>query len=198
MSTMRWIRLVGLAVASGALASTAVLWQAFSPAGATSNAPPCLLPILCPPPTAPKAPSTTKAPPTTTATTAPSSTARTTATTAAARRPATTNRATPAASVGAPSVAAPALGPADLPALGTGSDAAAPLLAGASAPSTILGPSSPSPALSGLVGTTKGLPNDHSQARLVLSILVLLIAATAAAQLPASRRFPRSDDDALT
>jgi hypothetical protein len=201
MTMLRWIRLVGLAATGGLLASMVVLWSGVSTAGATSRDGLCtLLPALCPPTTkttpTTKAPVTT-APPTTKApaTTPPATTKPATGTTAAAtQRSTTANRSGPAvASVGAAGLSAPAMAPSDMPALGA--DAAAPELAVTAAPTTTVFTRVP-PALSGLVGTTTaGLPNDHKSLRVALSILVLLVAAVAAAQLPPSRRSPRPAGD---
>jgi hypothetical protein len=54
------------------------------------------------------------------------------------------------------------------------------------------------PFLPGLVGSARGLPDHHASARIALSVLVLIVAVVAAAQLPASRRLPRPQPDQLT
>jgi hypothetical protein len=203
MTMLRWIRLVGLAAIGGLVACTAVLWSGVSPAGATSRDGLCtLLPALCPPSTTKTTPTTapaTTAPPTTKApvTTPPVTTKAATGSTAAAtQRSTTANRSGPAlASVGAAGLPAPAQAPSDMPALGA--DAAAPQLAVTAAPATTVFTRLP-PAFSGLVATTTpGLPNEHKTLRVALSILVLLVAAVATAQLPASRRSPRPASDPL-
>jgi hypothetical protein len=66
-----------------------------------------------------------------------------------------------------------------------------PQLAGSPAPTTTL-VTLPAEAFSGLAGAGRGVPSDHSKAREALSVVVVLIAVLAAAQLPASRRSPRS------
>jgi hypothetical protein len=195
MTMLRWIRLVGVAATAGLLASTAALWAGASPAGATSRDGLCtLLPALCPPTTktTPTTAAATTTPPTTKApvTTPPGATKAATGSTAAStQRSTTANRSQPAvASVGAAGLPAPALAPADMPALGA--DAAAPELAVTATPTTtaLTGP----PAFSGFVGVSApGLPNAHKTLRIALSILVLVVAAVATAQLPASRRSPR-------
>jgi hypothetical protein len=76
-------------------------------------------------------------------------------------------------------------------------DAAAPELAVTAAPTTTVF-TGVAPAFSGFVGvTTPGLPNDHKTGRVALSILVLLVAAVATAQIPPSRRSPRPTSDPL-
>jgi len=192
MSTSRLARVVVLALASGTLVLTAAFWTGASPAGAASTTPATtcgILGLLCPPTTPAKAPVTT-APPTTVRQTTSTTTAKkpvTTATTATQSR-----QPTGVASVGVAGL--PLAGVGNIPALGA-DPASAPQLAGtasattttvAAAPPTILTPR----VVSGLVGATGGLPNDHATLRIVLSVLALLIAGVAAAQLPASRRSP--------
>jgi hypothetical protein len=201
MSMPRPFRLFALTL--GALASTAVLWLGAAPAGAVPGASlqaVACIPLLqkCPPPTtATTKPAVTTVPLTTvlTTTTRPKTS---TPTTAAVRATTTTTaRNTPGvASVGAPGVPSAALAPGDLAGLATGADPAAPQLAGipAPAPSATVVVTIP-PALSGLVGTDRGLPNDHASLRLALSVVVLLVAGVAVAQLPTSRRFPRPSSD---
>lgn len=185
MHLLRGIRLLGLSVAAGFLASTALLAGNVPTAGAAQPGLCPLLPILCPPTTVAKAPATTTAP----ATTAPPKTAAPTTgrpppTTA---RTTATNRNTSAvASVGDGALPA---SPADAGAAAASADDAAPQLAGLPTATTIPLTMAPAPgAVSGLVGASKGLPNDRSTLRVALSLLVLLVAAVAAAQLPASRR----------
>lgn len=190
-------------MASCSLALVAVQWSGVTPASADLKSAGCILLILCPPTTPATTPPTTHAP----VTTAPPTTAaRPTTTAPAAKRsttPATTGRVTATRpAVGAGGVAAPSAGPIDLPALGTGSDPAAPQLAGTSAPTTTVAANAPLVSLvpltpSGLVGTARGLPDDHARVRVLLSILALLIAAVAVAQLPSRRRTPQADTDAL-
>lgn len=177
---------MGFSIAAGLLASTAVLAGSVSTAGAAQPGLCPLLPILCPPTTVAKAPptpvpATTASPKTAAPTTVrpPVATARTTA----------ANRNTSAvASVG--DGALPAL-QADTGAAAASTDDAAPQLAGLPRPSTIpLTVAPPPAAVPGLVGASKGLPNDRSTLRVGLSLVVLLVAAVAAAQLPAARRSP--------
>ena len=207
MKTRAGIRGVLGALAASSVATVAVVAFTVTPARADTSATVCtLLPILCPPTTKPKPPPTTS-PPTTTApaaTTAPTaaathaSTARTTAKSVSA---APAKKAAPA-SVGTPGLLLPASGALDLPA----DNATAPQLATVAVPATAV-PTTAVPALlgtlplSGLVGATQnpvsGLPSDHGPVRVALSLLVLVIAAVAAAQLPQSRRHPRPDEPLL-
>jgi hypothetical protein len=191
MPMMRTIRLVGFALGAGALASVAVLWLGVIPARAAARTGICipLLPSTCPTTTVATTPPTTKAPPTTTATTVPPKTGHPASTVAGTSRTTAPRRTTAAPSVGAAGLPALPAGTGD-PLLATGADPSAPQLAGTPAPSSPA-VATTSPALSGLVGATKGLPNDHATVRIVLSIGGLLVAALAIAQLPASRRSPR-------
>lgn len=196
-------RVVGRACASGALVAAAVLWVGAGPASAVAAAVPCtpivILQPLCPKTTVPPttvppttAPPTTKAP----ATTRPTSSA-TTAPKKAAAKATSSRAASPAASVGDGALPTSAPGAVDLPAIGSGADAVAPQLAGTATSSTtqvVAGVPVVQPQLS-VVGNVKGLPDDHSGLRILLSILTALVAAVAVAQVPASRRIPRPDDD---
>jgi hypothetical protein len=96
--------------------------------------------------------------------------------------------------VGAGVLPAAAVAPVDLSAP---SDAAAPQLAPVAG--TAIGDTTATTASSaysgGVLGATQnpltGLPDKHSRLRLGLSLVVFLIAAIAAAQIPESRRSPR-------
>ena len=177
------------AIAVLILLGAAVIGFAAAPASAATGPGLCaVLPALCPPTTkAPTKPPVTTAPPTTAS--------------KAAARPTTTRPATTTTIVvhGASS-----LGSGQLPAGAAGGaglgDAApqlapdmGPQLAGSPAPATTVA-TLPGHAFSGLVGASGGLPSDHSRAREALSIVVVLIAVLAAAQLPASRRSLRWPD----
>jgi hypothetical protein len=191
MSMPRLPRFAMLAVAGATLAMALMLGGALSPAAASPRAGSCLLPgILCPTTTVPRTVTTT-AP----VTTVPPTTHPTTATTAAPNK--TTATTSPKKSSSSqPSVGVaglPVTGSINLPAIGADTVPAAPQLAGTPTPtvSTVL--YSPPTVLSGLVGaTTRGLPNDHATLRIALSLLALVIAAVALAQVPGSRRSPRS------
>ena len=194
MPRLRWIRLVGISVATGIVAGTAVLGWAAPPASAASPGLCTLLPALCPP----AAPATTKPAPATTAPpkTTPPTTARAPAITAATT-PRTTTASRNASAVS--SVGAGVLPPSVAAVPGSTPDDAVPELAGLPTTSTTaISAASVAPqALSGLGGATSGLPNDHSTLRVLLSLVVLLIAAVAVAQLPASRRLPRPRPERL-
>jgi len=190
MSMPRLPRFAVLAVAGTTLAMSFLLGGVASRATASPRAGSCLLPgILCPTTTLPRPTATTSAP-----TTAPPTTHPTTATTAVTKKSTATT--SPKKSTSGPSVGVaglPVTGSINLPAIGTDTVPAAPQLAGTPSPtvSTVL--YSPPTVLSGLVGTTTGgLPNDHATLRITLSVLALVIAAVALAQLPGYRRSPRS------
>jgi hypothetical protein len=197
MMMTRHVPLILRVLAGGALVTVAVLWAGTGPAAASAAAP-CtpivILQPLCPKTTTPStmAPPTT-APPTTKAptTTRPSSSAATATKKTAAQS--TSGRAT---SVGDGSPSVPAAGAIVLPSLGSGADAVAPQLAAPSTTTALAGVPEVQPEQSVLT-SVKGLPNDHATARIILSLLTVLVAALALAQLPASRRTPQPDGDPL-
>lgn len=196
MTMLRRICLLFSAVAASAVATAAAIGFSVTPASAAAPGLCGVIPVLCPPTTPPKTAPPTTAPP---ATTTPPTTARPTVTTAVRKAASTAARvvAPAVASVGGRGLSAPA-SEMDLPALG-GTDAAAPQLAPAAAPT--FAATSPQTVLSGLVGATGSplghMPSYHSRLRLALSVLVLLIAAVAAAQLPESRRAPQPEEPAI-
>jgi hypothetical protein len=190
------LRLLLCAVAGGVLAGAAMVGFGVTAASATPQDLCQLLPALCPTTTVPKAPPTTHASLATTAPTpAPPATthpAGSTATTKPAPR-----RVIPQPSVGAAGLAVPQ-GPAEMPSLGT-TDPPAPLLAATAIPS--ITPTTDPSALSGLVGaageSASGTRSANAALRIALSMLALVIAGLATAQLPESRRTPRSEDPAF-
>jgi len=195
MMMTRHVRLILQVLAGGALMTGAVLWAGAGPAAAAGATAPCtpivLLQPLCPKTTTPvtMAPPTT-APPTTKAptTTRPPSTA-----TATKKAPAQSSagRATPVGDGGQPVSGAGAI---VLPSLGSGAAAVAPQLAAPSTTTALAGVPEFEPQQS-VVSNINGLPNDHSTARIILSLLTALVAAVALAQLPASRRTPQPDGE---
>jgi hypothetical protein len=200
LTMARCWRLVISAASAGALLGLGGLVVSAAPAHAAA---PCstLLgqPILCP------TPPTTR-PPATTATTRTPATTKAPATTktAATTKPATTiaRAVTPVIGVG-PSAASLPVGLDQVPA----PSADAPQLAGTP-------PAGPGPTLpvadpgapSGVAAVTgpasAGLPDHHAPIRILLSLLTIVIAAVAVAQLPASRRLlhrePAADAATLT
>jgi len=181
------------ALAATAVATAVAIGFSVASAGAAAPGLCGVVPVLCPPTTPPRT-----APPTTVARVAPATTTAPT-TAHAPLTPVVKKAASTAARANAPAVASVGAGglsvnAADIgvPALAS-NDAAAPELAPAGAPASIRAPTPT--ALSGLVGAAanplRGLPDYHSRMRIALSVLVLLVAAVAAAQLPESRRSPQ-------
>lgn len=177
-----------LSVSCGALAAMgALVLAAPSAVAAPPPNPICvLLPALCPPTTpAPTAPPTTKA--ATTTVPAPTTTAARTTTT---KTPTTTKKATSLSSSGRASVGAAGVSVTDLTPVAASADSPAPELAvsNTSTPPAV----APRAAALGTLSGPAGPPSRHSGLRTVLSLIALVFAAVAAAQLPASRRSPAS------